>query len=170
MTQPGHTKVVHMNDWPIAAKITVLCTAIAIVLAGALTTIGYNQAAAGLSQQADKEIEADAHLVETTIDDWHQQRLAALALGAITPALVRVAERGDAATASDHAEALTVLSSIAQRNPDIETVGVMDSRGTYVLDVDPTSVGAVWAAIRLLPAGDAGPRVHFWSDDFGYHR
>jgi HAMP domain-containing protein len=142
--------IVHINDWPIAAKITVLCTAIAIVLAGALTSIGYFQAAAGLSQQADTEIEADAHLVETTIDDWHQQRLAVLALGAVTPAVVRVAENGDAASTSDHAEALAVLSSIAEREADIETVGIMDGHGTYLLDVDPTSLGA------------AGPQYDFF--------
>ena len=141
MTQPGHPNVLHINDWPIAAKITVLCTVIAIVLAGALTAIGYSQAAAGLSEQADREIEADAHLVETTIDDWHRQRLAALALAAVTAPIVRVAEAGAAASLSDQAEALAILRNVAQRNPDIETVGVMDSRGTYVLDVDPASVG-----------------------------
>jgi HAMP domain-containing protein len=119
----------------------VLCTVIAIVLAVALTAIGYFQAAAGLSEQADREIEADAHLVETTIDDWHQQRLAALALGAIPTAVVHVAEGGDGASMSDHAEALAVLSSIEQRNPDTESVGVMDSRGTFVLDVVPGTVG-----------------------------
>ena len=142
MTPPGHTNVVlRINDWPIAAKITVLCTVIAIALASALTAIGYSQAAAGLAQQADKEIEADAHIVETTIDDWHQQRLATLALGAISPAVMRIAERGDAASASDRAEALAVLNSIAQRNSDIESVGVMDSYGTFVLDVDPAGIG-----------------------------
>ena len=94
MTQPVHASVVVLpNDWPIAVKITILCTAIAIALAAALTAIGYYQAAAGLAQQADKEIEADAHIVETTIDDWHQQRLATLALGAISPAIARVAEQ-----------------------------------------------------------------------------
>jgi HAMP domain-containing protein len=130
-----------MNDWPIAAKITVLCTVIAILLASGLTAIGYSQAASGLSQQADKEIEADAHLVETTIDDWHRQRLATLALGAISPAVVRVAEQGARASAGDRAQALAILSSIAQRSPDVETVGVMDRSGTYLLDVDPTSLG-----------------------------
>jgi len=44
VTQRGHTNIVHINDWPIAAKITVLCTAIAVVLAAALTAIGYFQA------------------------------------------------------------------------------------------------------------------------------
>jgi methyl-accepting chemotaxis protein len=150
VTQPRRTHIVHINDWPIAAKITVLCTAIAIVLAGALTSIGYFQAAAGLSQQADKEIEADAHIVEATIDDWHQQRLAVLAVGAVTPAIVRVAEGGDAASMSDHTEALAVMSSIAQRDADIETVGIMDKYGTYLLDVDPTSLGA------------AGPQYDFF--------
>jgi hypothetical protein len=139
--QPAHTNVAHINDWPIAAKITVLCTVIAIVLAVALTAIGYLQAAAGLSEQANREIEADAHLVETTIDGWHQQRLAVLALGAITPAVARVAERSDVASTSDHAEALAVLSSIADRNPDTESVGVMDSHGRFVLDVDAGTVG-----------------------------
>jgi hypothetical protein len=143
VTPPGHTNLIaHINDWPIVAKITVLCTAIAIVLASALTAIGYSQAAAGLSQQADKEIEADAHIVETTIDDWHRQRLAVLALGAIAPAMVHVAEQGDAASASDQADVLAILTNIAKRNPDIETVGVMDSRGNYVLDVDPASLGS----------------------------
>jgi methyl-accepting chemotaxis protein len=33
------------------------------------------------------------------------------------------------------------VRSIADRSPDIETVGVMDRRGTLVLDVDPASVG-----------------------------
>jgi HAMP domain-containing protein len=141
VTQTHRIHNVHMNDWPIAAKITVLCTAIAIALAGALTSIGYFQAAAGLSQQAEKEIEVDAHLVETTIDDWHQQRLAVLALGSSTPGFVRFTEAGDAASMRDHAEALAVLNSIAEREPDIETVGIMDSRGTYLLDVDPTSLG-----------------------------
>jgi HAMP domain-containing protein len=150
VTQPRRTHIVHINDWPIAVKITVLCTAIAIVLAGALTSIGYFQAAAGLSQQADKEIEADAHIVEATIDDWHQQRLAVLAVGAATPAIVRVAEGGDAASTSDHAEALAILSSIAERDTDIETVGIMDKYGTYLLDVDPTSLGA------------AGPQYDFF--------
>jgi hypothetical protein len=139
--QPGHPKVAHINDWPIAVKITVLCTVIAIALASALTAIGYSQAAAGLSQQADKEIEADAHIVETTIDDWHRQRLAVLALGALPPSIVRVAERGDAASVTDHTDALAILSSLSQRNPDIESVGVMDSRGTFILDVDPSSLG-----------------------------
>jgi HAMP domain-containing protein len=133
--------VLHINDWPIAVKITVLCTVIAIVLAVTLTSIGYFQAAKGLSQQADKEIEADAHLIETTIDDWHQQRLAVLAVGAVTPALVRVAAEGNAANASDRAEAFALVSAIARRNPDIETVGVMDRGGTLVVDVDPDGVG-----------------------------
>jgi hypothetical protein len=142
VTQPGHPNVLHINDWPIAAKITVLCTVIAVVLASALTAISYSRAAAGLSQQADKEIEADAHIVETTIDDWHRQRLATLALSAVTSAVVGVAEGGDAASLSDRVEATAILQSISQRNPDIETVGVMDGRGIYVLDVDPASVGA----------------------------
>jgi HAMP domain-containing protein len=151
VTPPGHGNVVvHINDWPIAAKITVLCTVIAVVLAGALTAIGYSQATAGLQQQADKEIEADAHIVETTIDDWHQQRLATLALGAISPAVTRVAEQGAAASAPDRAAALAILSSIALRSPDTETVGVMDSRGSYVMDVDPASVG------------EAGPQYDFF--------
>jgi len=142
MTEPVHASVVVLpNDWPIAVKITILCTAIAIALAAALTSIGYYQAAAGLAVQADKEIEADAHIVETMIDDWHQQRLATLALGAVSPAVVRVAESGDQASATDHAQALAVLGSITQRNPDVETVGVMDRRGTYVMDVDPSSLG-----------------------------
>ena len=106
-----------INDWPIAAKITVLSTAIAIALACALTAIGYFQAAAGLSEQADREIQADAQLVEITIDDWHQQRLAALALGAVTPAFARVAEGGDLASPSDRAEALAILTSIAATEP-----------------------------------------------------
>ena len=109
--------VAHINDWPIAVKITTLCTAIAIVLAVALTAIGYFRTAAGLSEQANKEIKADAQLVETSIDDWHRQRLAVLALGAVTPAVVRVAEEGDAASASDHVEALAVLRSIARAKP-----------------------------------------------------
>jgi HAMP domain-containing protein len=145
VTPPGRTRIVHINDWPIAAKITVLCTVIAIVLAVALTAIGYFQAAAGLSEQADEEIQADAHLVETTIDDWHQQRLAVLALGAVTPSVVRVAEGGDVTTTtslSDRTAALAVLTSIAERSPDIGAVGIMDSRGSYVLDTDPTSAGA----------------------------
>jgi C4-dicarboxylate-specific signal transduction histidine kinase len=133
--------IAHINDWPIAVKITVLCTAIAIVLAATLTAIGYSRTAAGLSEQANKEIKADAQLVQTTIDDWHRERLAVLALGAVTPAVVRVAEEGDAPNATDHAGALAVLGSIAQRNPDIQTVGIMDSRGTFLLDVDPASVG-----------------------------
>jgi hypothetical protein len=134
--------VVHINDWPIAAKITVLCTVIAVVLAGALTAISYFQAAAGLSEQADKEIEADAHLVETMIDDWHQQRLASLALGAATLAVGRVAEGRDRASSSDRAEALVVLKSIEQRNADTESVGLMDSRGVFILDSDPVALGA----------------------------
>jgi hypothetical protein len=142
VTQPGHTNIVHIGDWPIAAKITVLCTVISIALAGALTAIGYSQAASGLAQQADKEIEADAHIVETTIDDWHQQRLATLALGAVSSPIAHVAEQGAAASVSDRTAALAILSNIALRNPDTETVGIMDSRGTYVLDVDPASIGA----------------------------
>src|SRR6185312_2652943 len=103
VTQPAHTSILHINDWPIAGKITVLCTVIAVVLASALTAISYSRAAAGLAQQADREIEADAHIVETTIDDWHRQRLATLALGAISPAVVRVAEQGARASAGDRA-------------------------------------------------------------------
>ena len=67
-----------------------------IVLACHLTSIGYFQTASGLSEQANKEIKADAQLVQTTIDDWHRQRLAVLALGAVTPEVVRVAEEDDA--------------------------------------------------------------------------
>jgi HAMP domain-containing protein len=60
----------------------------------------------------------------------------------VAPALVRVAERGGAVSPSDQADVLAELTSIAQRNPDTESVGVMDSRGTNVLDVDPAAVGA----------------------------
>jgi hypothetical protein len=141
VTRRGHINIVHINDWPIAAKITVLCTGIAIVLAGALTAIGYSRAAAGLAEQAQQAIEAEAQLVETAIDDWHHQRLATLALAAVSPAFARVAAGGDAASPTDHAEALAVVRRIAERNPDIESVGVMDGSGTYVLDVDPASVG-----------------------------
>ena len=77
--------------------------------------------------------------METTIDDWHQQRLAVLALGALTPSFVRVAEAGDGASLIDRAEALAMLRSISQRNPDIRAVGIMDGRGNYLLDTDPTS-------------------------------
>ena len=153
MTLPSQINILHINDWPIAVKITVLCTVIAIVLACALTAIGYFQAAAGLAQQADKEIEADAHIVETTIDDWHRQRLATLALAAVTPASDarrrgQVPRRAPAISA----EALAILRSIAQRNQDIETVGIMDSDGTYV-----------WTSIQRR-VGVSGPQYDFFQE------
>jgi len=54
VNRAGQFSVVRVNDWPIAAKITVLCTVIAVALASALTAIGYSQAASGLAQQADR--------------------------------------------------------------------------------------------------------------------
>jgi hypothetical protein len=89
-------RLFHVGDWPIAARMTALCVVIAVLLAGALTTIGYFQASAGLTEQADAALGADARLVQTTLDDWHQQRLALLRLGAAIDSIGRIAEQGDA--------------------------------------------------------------------------
>src|ERR1700737_2220594 len=119
----GRSRLLHVSDWPIAAKMTVLCTVIAILLSGALTTIGYFQAAAGLTEQADAAIGADARLVQTSIDDWHQARLATLRVGATIASIERIAEQGAATSPEDHASALASLTSFAKQSPEIESVG-----------------------------------------------
>src|SRR5690349_16554851 len=100
------------RDWPLAVKIAALCISIAAMLAIGLTALGYVRASAGLRQQAESALGADALTVTTSIDRWHRERWAALQMLASLPAVQEVARQGDQASPDARQVAASALASL----------------------------------------------------------
>src|SRR5207302_747305 len=83
------------------ARVVAICVAIGLFFAGATTAIGYTRASAGLTQQGEARLASDAAIVTTTVDNWTATRLELVHAVAKMPAVVRLLEAGDAASAED---------------------------------------------------------------------
>src|ERR1700730_5205211 len=102
-------RVLQVRYWSVATRIVVACVGIALAFAGAVTAIGYLKASAGLSEQGQARLEADAVIITTAIDQFNSKNQDISHALAKLPLVVRVMAAGDAATAEDRA-ALTELS------------------------------------------------------------
>jgi methyl-accepting chemotaxis protein len=118
-----------------------LCAALAVALAATLAWIGSRTAAAGLRKQAEAAIDADAQMVADTIHGWHVLRLHDLQIAAELPAVRRALELGAAAGAEHVEEARQALLSLDQANHDVDSVGLLDSTGTFLTSSNPKDVG-----------------------------
>jgi methyl-accepting chemotaxis protein len=104
--------------------------------------MGYSIAAGGLRAQAEAASGADAQLVSDAIDQWHTERLDTLKVLARVPSLAAVLQAGESASPTDKAAAQAELESLDGVASDIDSVGLMDSTGTFVLASDKATLGA----------------------------
>ncbi len=119
----GVKSAFHPGDWPLAAKVVLLCVTLSAALAVVLTVMGYRQASDGLHQQAEAAVGSDAQLVANTVDGWNAKRLSDVQAAASLPVMRRILEAGSsprpevesiAATAEDNSAATEEMSASAE--------------------------------------------------------
>src|SRR3982074_1178704 len=119
-----------MFQFRLGTKVLLLCLGIAFALATTLTALGYSKARGGLREQAESAMAADASGVAEAIDRSNDQRLRVLQALAAAPVLRRGPQAGTAAQPADLAAADAVLAAVAAADPDVDSIGVLDLRGT----------------------------------------
>ena len=122
-----------LRDWPLAARLVLLCVVVTGMVAAGLTVMGYSQAARGLAQQAEAALGSDALVVSTTIDAWADEHLHELALFSKTASLQRLLASGrDAARPEDVLGVQDSLYSLVAASPGIDSVAVIDLNGRFI--------------------------------------
>jgi methyl-accepting chemotaxis protein len=125
----------------LGTKVLILCLGIAFALATTLTALGYSKARGGLREQAEGAMAADASGVADATDRWNEEKLRVLQALAVSPVLRRVLQAGQAAQPADLAAADAVLATVAAADPDVDSIGVLDLRGTFIRSSNPKDLG-----------------------------
>ena len=124
----------------IGTKVLLLCVGIALALASGLTALGYSQARAGLREQVEAALAAEANGDADAIDRWHEARLRALQAVAASPALRHLVE-ARAVPAAELAAVDEALSIAARSEPDVNSIGVLDLHGSFIRSSYPGDMG-----------------------------
>ncbi len=122
----------------LGTKVLLLCVGIAAALAAALTALGYSKARAGLREQAEDAMTAEAKGVGDAIDRWNEGRLRVLQALAASLALRHALQPVRPADAAAADEALSIA---AATEPDVDSIGVLDLRGTFIRSSNPKDPG-----------------------------
>jgi methyl-accepting chemotaxis protein len=123
-----------MGLFRLGTKVLVLCLGIAFALATALTALGYSTTRAGLREQAETAMAADASGLADATDRWNEGRLRVLQALAASPASRRALQAGP-----DVADEL--LSTAAAADTDVDSIGLLDLHGTFIRSSNPKDVG-----------------------------
>src|SRR5919197_491687 len=122
-----------IRDWPLAARLVLLCVGVTGALAAGLTAMGYSQAERGLAQQAEAALGSDALVVTSSVDSWVDGHLHDLeVLGKASSVQRLLASGRDAVSADDMHSVQDSLYSLVAATPGVDSVAIIDLSGKFI--------------------------------------
>ena len=129
------------RQWSLAVKVGVLNITLCAMLAVTLTYLSTSRAIAGLQEQADAALAADARVVADGIDSWNDQRmtqLRALANLRVIRTYLQTAPEDRASLKLLVRDALVSHNSIAG---DVDSIALADPSGTFIASSNVGDIG-----------------------------
>ncbi len=116
----------------LATKIVLLSVGISGALAVGLTSLGYRKAASGLRTKSVLALDSEALLTATLVENWVGERLVALRGVAGLRSVRTVLETAVSLAREDVDATNGALADVASVAPEIESIDVIDLRGTVI--------------------------------------
>jgi methyl-accepting chemotaxis protein len=129
------------GDWPLAVRVLALSVGACVVVAVAVTLLGYRQAVEGVETQARAALEADGLVVASAIDRWNRARLEDLQfLGALPEAAAALTADEEARPAL-LAAITTALRLRDEQFEEVDSIALLNLEGTIVASSNPGDMG-----------------------------
>jgi methyl-accepting chemotaxis protein len=128
----------------------------AAILGILLTAQGYFAAASALRSQASASLIAGGRGTVDGIDTWNESRTRDLRALAATRVIAHVAEQGEHAPKADLDIAVEVLKAIESATPEVDSIGVLDPSGKFLISSNAKDVGQSVAQRNYFTEAMAG--------------
>jgi len=106
-----------------------------------LTWLGYHQAAAGLSEQAEAALTTEALLGARGVDAWNSQHLSSLKAVAGQEDVIALLAQGSGDDGSNLRQATQALRVQARMMTDVDSIGILDRTGVFVTSSNEKDLG-----------------------------